>query len=455
MHKYSLSPLIILFGITACSFGVGPSPAAQTIAPIALPSTGTVTPAQATQGGMAVATRAPAAAPVAPTNCAQNDFDSQCAYAQNQNLSIVIGSRTAGTAGGARAGEYISDQFKSFGYMVEKQPFSFEPWEDLGTRVQMTSPEMRDLESQPVQYSFAGHFESEVVLVGGSGELSDFTKANVKGKVALVQRGTLQFYDKSKNAADAGALALLIYNNAPALFGGTMREHATIPTIALSGRDGDRLIAALGRGLVKLRIDSDTQMTKKTGNNIIATKAGTNNKTLVLGGHYDTVAAMPGANDNGSGTAVLLELARAISKRDLKESLVFIAFDAEEYGLIGSRYYTDHLTDADRAKIQAMLNFDMLAGGKGPLGLGGDGATAKIARDDASALGIDARILQLGNNAGSDHQSFTRLGIDAVFFSRDYDLLHTPQDSMDQIHKDWLGEAGQVALKTIGDLDSK
>ena len=52
---------------------------------------------------------------------------------------------------------------------------------------------------------------------------------------------------------------------------------------------------------------------------------------------------------------------------------------AEEYGLIGSRYYTDHLNDADRAKITAMLNFDMLAGGKGPLGLGGDGEEIEAA----------------------------------------------------------------------------
>ena len=67
-------------------------------------------------------------------------------------------------------------------------------------------------------------------------------------------------------------------------------------------------------------------------------------------------------------------------------------------------------------------------------------------------LGIDARNFKLGNNAGSDHQSFTRLGIDSVFFSRDYDLLHTPQDSIDQIHPEWLGEAGRVALQALMDL---
>ncbi len=369
-------------------------------------------------------------------------------------LAVTIGTRVAGTPNGTRAGDYIANQFENFGYLVDKQAFTFEPWEDLGTKVQLTAPELRDLEAQPIQFSFAGHVEAEVVAVDGAGEPDDLARANVKGKIALVQRGTLQFYEKSRNAADASAIAILIYNNAPQLFGGTMRDRATIPTLALSGRDGQKILDALKQGAVKVKIDSDTQVVKKTGYNIIATKPGTNGKTLVLGGHYDTVANTSGANDNGSGMAVVVELARALSKREIKYTLVFIAFDAEEYGLVGSRYYADHLSESDRAKIAAMLNFDMLAGGKGALGLGGDGKIALASRQAANALGIDARNFQLGNNAGSDHQSFTRLGIDSVFFSRDYDLLHTPQDAIDQIHPDWLGEAGRVALQALMNLDS-
>jgi Zn-dependent M28 family amino/carboxypeptidase len=102
-----------------------------------------------------------------------------------------------------------------------------------------------------------------------------------------------------------------------------------------------------------------------------------------------------------------------------------------------------------------MLNFDMLAAGQGALGLGGDGNIAQQARQAADALGIDARNFRLGNNSGSDHQSFTRLGIDSVFFSRDYTLLHTPQDSLDQVRPDWLDEAGRVALRALMDLNIK
>lgn len=450
MNKTIRAYSILIFlatAATACAPAAIPTPATQTSAP--RPPT-------------AVATPAPIIAPaptqgvfVPPSSCALNDFDSQCAYAQNQMLAVTIGTRVAGSPNGTRAGDYIADQFKSFGYVVDKQEFTFEPWEDLGTKVLLTAADSRELEVIPIQFSSAGHLEAEVVAVGGVGEPSDYAKVNVKGKIAFVQRGTLQFYDKSKNAADAGAIAVIVYNNAPQLFGGTMRERSIIPTLAMSGRESDKILTALNAGTVKVKIDSDTQVTKKIAHNIIATKPGTNGKTLVLGGHYDTVATAPGANDNGSGTAVLIELARVLGKRDLKYTLVFIAFDAEEFGLIGSRYYADHLSESERGKIAAMLNFDMLAGGKGALGLGGDGAIAQAARQAASALGIDARNFQLGNNAGSDHQSFTRLGIDSVFFSRDYDLLHTPQDSLDQIHADWLGEAGKVALQALMDLNSK
>lgn len=448
MHKFlrTLFFTILLIGLIACAPAATPAPPAPTLtsAPRIVTPSAALTTVAPTLG-----------AQTAPLTCATNDFDSKCAVAQNQMLAVTIGTRVAGTPSGDRAGDYIAQQFTSFGYKVEKQEFTFEPWEDLGTKLQYTSQITGELESQPIQYSTAGHLEAPVVAVDGAGDVGDFAKVNVKGNIALVQRGTLQFFDKAKNAADAGAIAILIYNNAPPLFGGTMRERPSIPAIAISGREGQKLLDAMKQGAVKVKIDSDTQVAKKAGHNIIATKQGTNGKTLVLGGHYDTVAAGPGAIDNGSGTAVLIELARVLAKRDTKSTLVFIGFDAEEYGLIGSRYYTDHLSDSDRAKITAMLNFDMMGGGKGPLGVGGDGAIGLAARKAASDLGIDSRNFQLGNNAGSDHQSFTRLGIDSVFFVRDYDLLHTPQDAIDQLREEFLAEAGKVGLKTVIDVDAQ
>ena len=395
-----------------------------------------------------------AAPTVAPANSA-TAFDARRAFEHNQMLAVTIGKRVAGTENSGRAGDYIAQQFKSFGYTVEKQAFPFEFWEDHGTQVQITAPETRSIQARPIQYSPAGNVEAELVSVRGNGTESDFASVNAQGRIALVQRGTIPFSDKATNAAKAGAAAVLIYNTEPIAFTGTLRDPVSIPAIALSGTDGRSLLDLLAKGSVKVKVASDTAVVKKTGQNIVATKRGTMDGVVILGGHYDTVDAGPGAGDNGSGTAVLLELARVLGQQQHKNTFVFIAFDGEEFGLFGSRYYVEQLSAAERAKIKGMLNFDMLGGGSGPLLAGGDGQLGRLTRDAAEQLGIQARNFQLGGNAGSDHEPFQRVGIDTVFFSRDYNLLHTPQDTIDQIQEAYLGEAGRVGERAALEFDQK
>jgi aminopeptidase YwaD len=401
-------------------------------------------------------TLAPATPTLAPTpavRVAASDFDASRAMQHNRELAVAIGSRVAGTDAGRRAGDYIAGQFESFGLATQKQPFNFTAWEDRGTRVEITAPDVRALEARPLQYSPPGSVEAEVVAVGGIGSESDFAKVSVKDRIALVQRGEIPFSTKAKNAQQAGALATLIYNNAPGAFGGTLQDRVSIPAIGVSGREGQALLDALRNGAVKVKIASDTRIEEKEGRNIIATKRGATDRIIVIGGHYDSVEAGPGANDNASGTAVVLELARVFAGKQTQHTLVFIAFDAEEFGLYGSRHYVEQLSQTERSRIVAMLNFDMLGGGLGPLLAGGDGALGKIARDAASALNIDARNFSLGSGASSDHAPFQRVGIDTVFFSRDYNLLHTPQDVFSEIREQWLDEAGRVAAKVVEELD--
>jgi aminopeptidase YwaD len=293
------------------------------------------------------------------------------------------------------------------------------------------------------------------MAVRGNGAPGDFAGLDLHGKVAIIARGTIPFSDKAKNAAEAGALAVVIYNNEQGSFNGTLRDRVGIPTLAVSGKDGRALLDLLSKGPVKVRIESDTLLAQKNGHNIIGTLKGTTDDILVLGGHYDSVQAGPGANDNGSGTAVLMELARALAPQAHKYTLVFIAFDGEEFGLLGSRYYVEHLTAAERGKLKGMLNFDMLGGGSGPLLAGGDGKLGTLTRDVAGQMGINARNFALGGNAGSDHEPFQSAGIDTVFFSRDYSLLHTPQDSIDQVKEEYLLEAGKVALQVVITMDEK
>ncbi len=376
-------------------------------------------------------------------------FDARRALEHARALAVTIGARVAGTENTTRAGEYIAQQFASYGYPIERQAFAFEDWEDRGTRVQIVAPETRALDARPIRLSPAGSVEAELVAVGGVGDGSDFAKVNVAGKIALVERGALQFSEKARNAERAGAVATMIYNNAPERFAGTLRDKTANPVLGINGRDGQMLLELLSQGAVKLKIESDTLVAQKTARNIIATKRGASDDVIVLGAHFDSVELGAGANDNGSGVAVLLELARALSQKSSKSTLVFVAFDAEEIGLVGSRHYVTSLADDARKRIVAMLNFDMLGGGAGPLLCDGEGRVGKLALEAARELGIDARGFSLGSGASSDHASFRSVGIDAVFFMRNYNLLHTPQDTFEQVRAEYLDEAGRVVMRIV------
>lgn len=80
---------------------------------------------------------------------------------------------------------------------------------------------------------------------------------------------------------------------------------------------------------------------------------------LIIGAHYDTVPACVGADDNGSGVAVLLELAEYFSTNPIKYPLQLIAFDMEEYGLCGSAAYANKLKN-EKQKIRLMISLEML-----------------------------------------------------------------------------------------------
>lgn len=101
-------------------------------------------------------------------------------------------------------------------------------------------------------------------------------------------------------------------------------------------------------------------------NNVIATVSGSSEKFIVVGAHFDTAfgrSTLQGVDDNGSGAAVLTELAAHMSGMDLGKTIVFNSFGAEEQGLVGSRYYVQNLSAEERANMAGMINIDSLITG--------------------------------------------------------------------------------------------
>ncbi|MFJ6948172.1 M28 family metallopeptidase, partial [Streptomyces wuyuanensis] len=151
-----------------------------------------------------------------------------------------------------------------------------------------------------------------------------------------------------------------------------------------------------------------------TGYNLIADwPGGDPNQVLMAGAHLDSVSSGPGMNDNGSGSAGVLETALAVSRAQLQPAkhLRFAWWGAEELGLVGSRYYVNNLPSAERSKISGYLNFDMIGSpNPGYFVYDDDPAIEQTFKDFYAGLGVPTEIETEGDGR-SDHASFKNVGI--------------------------------------------
>ncbi|WP_432176872.1 M28 family metallopeptidase [Streptomyces sp. Tue6028] len=179
----------------------------------------------------------------------------------------------------------------------------------------------------------------------------------------------------------------------------------------------------------------------RTGYNLIADwPGGDSNQVVMAGSHLDSVTAGPGINDNGSGSAAVLETALAVSRAQYKPTkhLRFAWWGAEELGMVGSRYYVNNLSSANRSKISGYLNFDMIGSpNPGYFVYDDDPAIEKTLKDYFTGLGI-ATEPETEGDGRSDHAPFKNAGIPVggLFSGADY-VKTTAQAAK------WGGTAGQ------------
>ena len=196
-------------------------------------------------------------------------------------------------------------------------------------------------------------------------EASDFD-GFPEGGIALIQRGTCFFIDKATNAQAAGAAGVIIFNEGQEgrteLLTGTLGDPViNIPVVGTTFALGNTLAAALEAGEVTVRLRTETESELRLAENVLAdTRAGRANRAVVVGAHLDSVLEGPGINDNGSGTAAILEIAKQLANIPVRNKVRFAFWGAEENNLLGSEYYVSQLTPAELARIDVNLNFDML-----------------------------------------------------------------------------------------------
>jgi aminopeptidase S len=183
---------------------------------------------------------------------------------------------------------------------------------------------------------------------------------------------------------------------------------------------------------------------------------------LVVGGHLDTVPNTPGANDDASGPAVILELARLARLSPTRMPVVFVAFGAEErrrqsptqseYAL-GSKAYLAALAPAERRSLKGMINIDMVGAGPDVQIIGTTGSIVATMYTIGRRLNIPAETHATISQGFSDHITFQSAGIPAAWlWAGNNPTLHTPRDTMKIIRPAELARIGAVAWETLRTL---
>lgn len=327
---------------------------------------------------------------------------------------LEFGPRVTGSEANAQARAYLEGQFRSLGYEVRRETFTYPRFDDLGSGVELGG---RTLAGLALQGSVGGEVTAPVARVPGVGTPEEFRAANVRGRVAVVDRGTLPFAQKARNALAAGALGLIVVNNQPGDVRGTLGERVALPVLTVTREAGAGLRAG-ERATLRVRVrEGDV-----TGVNVVALRSGVTRPDFLFGGHLDSVPGAPGANDNLSGTLAVLDLAGRVAATPLAGRSVFVLFDGEEDGLHGSRTYVKTNPEIVRG-LRAMFNFDMVGVNVTPLTVSGE---AGLVRAVPRSTGAVARV---GDSGGSDHVPFAGAGVPTLFFHRGLDAnYHQPGD---------------------------
>jgi Peptidase family M28/PDZ domain len=428
----------------------------------------------------------------------------QLAEVVNALTAPDMEGRRSGTAGGDRAARQIAEWLAAAGLKPGGAPGSFLDTFVIETSsrpgpassLELSGPSPRKLETGrdwiPHGGSLAGEVAGEVVFVGYGADLpdrgyDDYATVDVRGRIALALDGVpahladarVSRLDKLIAARRRGAGALLLVSDELVPLGRTA-VRVSLVSGALTREAADAMLTAAGRTTAeaskalstaqapasfatgaRVRIRVDLMSDEVRGANVVGILPGTDpslaGEAVVIGAHYDHLGRVdgvvyPGADDNASGTAVALGLARAFAAAGgTARTLVVALFGAEELGLIGSGHYVGR-PPVPLAQTVAMVNFDMVGRLRGRLEVGGDDSgrgLRAIVSEASKREGITAD-LQASPYGPSDHSRFYNAGVPVLFFhTGGHPDYHRPTDTADKIDADGMARVAAVAARVI------
>ena len=403
-------------------------------------------------------------------NATVTNLQAHISYLANDKLE----GRRAGTNGEKLAGEYISQKFQLAGLQPKGsdgfyQPFEIYDGKQINSATHFVINENNlavNKDFFPFPFSQNGSIEALPSIAVQEADMPWFYDL----KETLEENKNNPHFDlneyirnNAKKAKTRGASAVILYNSSAIddklKFDSKDRtEKLDVPVLYVT-RDAAKKYFGDQTATIDIKLKVDIGDRKRTGHNIIGYLDNGAARTVVLGAHYDHLgygednnsmlrtgekAIHNGADDNASGTAALIELARILKNTKQKNNnYLFIAFSAEELGLNGSKFFTEHPT-IDFTKVNYMINMDMvgrLNDSSQVVTIGGYGTSPQWGtlvdpnnKKNPFAIRIDS-----SGTGPSDHTSFYRKDIPVLFFftglHSDY---HKPSDDADKIN--YIGE---------------
>ncbi|MFF5991435.1 M28 family metallopeptidase [Prauserella flavalba] len=273
------------------------------------------------------------------------------------------GNRAASNPGYDASAEYVAGKLEAAGYTVTRQEFPFTYTETLAESLVVGGTDVPIIIMSYSPSTPEGGITGPLAVIESDDspgcEAADY--GDVTGQIVLVERGFCPFAQKQAAAADAGAIGAIVYNNEPGPLNGTLGDPSAgrIPTGGISQEDAQPLLSQNGaETTLELRAFEE----ERTSYNVIAeTKTGRKDNVVMAGAHLDSVTEGPGINDNGTGSAALLETALQLGgKPKVNNAVRFAWWSAEEFGLVGSTHYVNSLSFEQQLDIALYLNFDMV-----------------------------------------------------------------------------------------------
>lgn len=237
------------------------------------------------------------------------------------------------------------------------------------------------------------------------------------------------------------------------------------------GSDAEAQAAEFLRGRLtaiglKPRVDTFTLTDGSTSRNVIARVEGSSADVFVLGAHYDSKPPSPGANDNASGCAVLLDIARILSGAPVVPTVEFVFYGAEEridadpdHHHYGSRYRVSQMTAGERDRVAGMISVDMIGYGSElnslTMGVGPQTLSdALLAHAKAQGISMGYR-KDRARTGSSDHEPYERAGMPAACVSARTDpTYHTEADVASHVSSMKVAAAGRLVLDFVWSLDT-